>query len=277
MAEPVPACHDFESQTIAASFAVGSILTDEGVAFAVAPFRYANGETTSGGSAQIDGRGYAAGSGRDVNARNVNLHPLLPHAVSVVQMRFGELGGNVNLTINGDSRNVADLRNLHGATVGGADLVVTGVEQGNNFHGLLAATGPIDDFAIGGQELWVDDLCFNPGIVSCGTPDTSGLPTYIYNEALATVLRGVRIDAAASGQLGIAAGYYRIGEFRIWGAPQEKVKTLHILQHYAQYAIGTSTFPRRDEEWVFSVVALDDWQPGARSSLAFDFVGGGFM
>jgi hypothetical protein len=272
-AKALPECHGFEGQPVSTSYNVGSSLSDEGVTFAVEPFTYGNGETTSGGTARIDDRGYGAGSGQDVNTRNVNLRPVLPHSLSAVHLRFGELGGNVNLTINGDFRNVADLSSLDGTAVGGAVVVVSGAAQGANFYGIFSATGPIDSIAIGGQELWLDNVCFNPGIASCGTPDTTGLPVYVYNEGLATVLRGVRIDAAASSQIGIPQGYYRLGEFRIWGAPQELVKTVHVLKQYGVYVTGASTLPQRDEEWVFSVVTLDDWEAERRRYKAYDFHG----
>lgn len=119
---------------------------------------------------------------------------------------------------------------------------------------------------------WRDDVSLT--VTSCKTPDTKGLPVLTYNEGLATVLRGVEIKAGAvSNLLGVPPGYYRIREFRVWGLPEEKVKTLNIKKAYGEMAVGSSTLPKRDEEWVFSVIEENEWTPEHRNFKAYDFHG----
>lgn len=266
-----PGCVDFEDQVPSQSFSVGQTISSSAVDFSVEQFVYGDGSTASDGSARIDDRQLSRGIGKDVNTRNVNLQPDLPHTINTVSANFGELGGNVNLRINGNFINVSDLKELNGTSLGGVTIVVGGVQEGSNYYGALLAIGPISDFSIGGQELWLDNICFNPAIRSCGTPDTDDLPVFAYNEGLATVLRGIEINTVAASELGVPAGYYRIREFRVWGAPEEKAKTFNILKPYAEMAIGASTLPVRDEEWVFSVIAVDDWEAHHRKYKGYDF------
>ena len=108
---------------------------------------------------------------------------------------------------------------------------------------------------------------------SCSTPNTGNLPVITYNEGLATILRGVNIDTAAASKIGVPAGYYRIREFRVAGAPADKAKTINILLPYAEMFSGSSTLPVRDQEWVFSVVAVNDFEPHHRVYKAYDFNG----
>ncbi len=87
--------------------------------------------------------------------------------------------------------------------------------------------------------------------------DISGLQDYIYNEGLATILRGILIDDNASQNLNISPGYYRIREFRVQDAPNQKAIVLCIARSYYESAVGQSAFPDRGHEWVFSII--EEW------------------
>jgi hypothetical protein len=104
---------------------------------------------------------------------------------------FGEYGGNVNLTINGNLRNVADLQELDGTSVGGVHVEVTDLGAS---RGLLALTGPIQGVAIGGQELWIDHVCTAPclGIPALPCPgDTLHFDEVLFAPAAGTPQRVV--------------------------------------------------------------------------------------
>ncbi len=88
--------------------------------------------------------------------------------------------------------------------------------------------------------------------------DISGLQNYIYNEGIATVLRGILIDDSASQNLNISPGYYRIRQFRVWDDPDQKAIVLCITRSYYESATGQSVFPEREHEWVFSVI--EEWR-----------------
>ncbi len=120
---------------------------------------------------------------------------------------------------------------------------------------------------------WRDHINLTVSDVSCDTPDTSGLPILTYNEGLTTILRGIEIDSIASSRLGISPGYYRVREFRVSGSPSEKAKTLNIEKAYAEMFTGPSTLPKRDEEWVFSVIEVEEWTSERRKFKSYDFHG----
>jgi hypothetical protein len=86
-----------------------------------------------------------------------------PKQLSSLTFRFGEYGGNLNIEINGDFRNFQNFSDLNGLTIGGANVSVTN-GFGNDI-GEVTISGTIDSFSIGGQELWVDDFCYQTGCV----------------------------------------------------------------------------------------------------------------
>ena len=153
-------CLDLEDQTMGTQLIVGDTISTSGTNIKIEQFQYANSAWTSSGRAQIDNRNYARGSGLDLNARNVNLRPQHDDPVDKIKFNFGELGGNNNIKINGDFQNVGDLVDIDNSTIGGAQVTVDAVQQGNNWYGTITAEGDISEFSIGGQELWVDNYCF---------------------------------------------------------------------------------------------------------------------
>ena len=157
-----PVCVDFEDQEVDAVFNVGEVLSASNVEFGVEEFFYGGGGSTTDGKAVIDDRGYSRGGGKDLNTRNVNLRPYFSHNVKSVDLYFAELGGNVNLSINGDFKNTANLHDLNNTVVGGVQVTVEDIQEGNNYYGRLKAVGTISEFSIGGQELWIDNFCFEP-------------------------------------------------------------------------------------------------------------------
>lgn len=152
-------CLRFSDQTPGATYNVGDIITTSSTDIAVEQFEWGDGNWTSSGSANVDTRNYSQGSGNDLNARNVNLRFLFDYPVVRITLKFGELGGNNNIQVNDDFKNVQDLVSLNGTTVGGAQVTVNAIQQGNNWYGKMTLDGNINNFSIGGQELYLDDFC----------------------------------------------------------------------------------------------------------------------
>jgi Ca2+-binding RTX toxin-like protein len=124
------------------------------------PFFFSNGGSTSNGSAQ------AADLGTDpanqvMLINNTNLQFDFTETLAGLAVVFFDGGGNVNLSINGQLRNEANLSSLNGQTIGGAVVVVNQVTDN---LGILVVTGTIDAFAIGGQEFWIDNLAISGGV-----------------------------------------------------------------------------------------------------------------
>lgn len=152
-------CAKFNDLTSGTTYHVGDIISSSRPDIEVKPFQWSNGTWTSSGTAEVDNHQYAQGSGNDLNSRNVNLFFLFDYPVDEFVLKFAELGGNNNIDINGDFRNVADLISLNGTTIGGVLVTVTAVQQGNNYYGEMHFEGNMQAFTIGGQELWLDDIC----------------------------------------------------------------------------------------------------------------------
>ncbi len=162
-------CIDFENQIPGTRYNVGETIADPDTDIKVEQFQWANGDWTSTGHARVDKRFYPPGSTTDINANNVNLHPQHESAGKIT-FKFSELGGNNNIEVNGDFRNVEDLTGLNNTTVGGAKITVDASRQGRIFQGAMTLEGNISDFSFGGQELWVDDYCYTSA--KCTTADS---------------------------------------------------------------------------------------------------------
>ncbi len=152
-------CIQFEEYTSGTEFNVGDIITSCDTRILVEQFQWQNGTWSSTGTAKIHDQNYAKGSGNDLNARNVNLNFKYNYPLDKITFKFGELGGNINLKINGDFRNINDLVTLNGNTVGNVSVTINATQDGNNWYGDARLEGTINEFVIGGQELWLDNIC----------------------------------------------------------------------------------------------------------------------
>jgi hypothetical protein len=147
----------FEDRTLGESFNVGASFTSGAATHDVLQF-YPPGGTctmpTFNGFCEVQNGGLACGNGKELNINNVNVRIDFGVALDWLILNFGEYGGNVNLRINGDCRNVDDFSDLDNQLVGGVlVLTVDYLSCGN-----LYAVGLIEEFGIGGQELYIDNV-----------------------------------------------------------------------------------------------------------------------
>ena len=152
-------CVTFSDQTPQTEFNVGDVIVSSKTDIVVEKFQWTDGTWYSDGKAVVDTRNYSKGSGNDLNTRNVNVRFMFDYPVDGIKLKFGELGGHNNINVNDEFRNVQDLINLNNTTIGGVQVKVNAVQQGNNWYGKMALDGTISGFYIGGQELWLDDIC----------------------------------------------------------------------------------------------------------------------
>ena len=153
-------CLDFSGQTVGTQFTVGQSFTENGITVDVEQYQWPNGSWTTNGKAEIKGSNLAQGTGNEINTNNVNLKFNFNYPGRKIVLKFAELGGNNNINVNGTFQNVGDLINLDGATIAGNQVTVTATQQGNNWIGSLIVDGNVTGFSIGGQELWMDNVCF---------------------------------------------------------------------------------------------------------------------
>jgi len=158
---PVDDCIEFEDQNLGDTFSELDTIYDSGYELDVVSFTYSNGNPATGGFAKIHGTQQSGGTDQDLELNNISLVVINDSGAPKggLTLLFGEYGGNVNLTVNGDFRNEVDLIDLDGQVVGGVTITVT--QTGN--LGTLEASGEITEFVIGGQELWIDHICIEEG------------------------------------------------------------------------------------------------------------------
>ena len=152
-------CIRFEDLTPGATYTVGDTISTSGKDIAVEQFQLGGGNWYSSGEAKVDTDNYSKGSGNDMNPGYVNLRFLYDYPVEKITLQFGDLGGNSNIKVNNDFQNVPDIMNLNGTVLGGVQVTINAIQQGANWYGTMILDGTINDFSIGGQELWIDNIC----------------------------------------------------------------------------------------------------------------------
>jgi hypothetical protein len=111
----------------------------------------------SGGEIEVDDDHDAGGSDVDLWFLGASLH-FGGQQADGWTITFRHNGGQVNLVVNGDAATVGSPGALDGQIVGGATISVVGGD--NRPGGVLRIDGTdISEFAIGGQELAIDDVC----------------------------------------------------------------------------------------------------------------------
>jgi len=142
--------------TLGSSYIVGDSFTTGGVVVTVQEFVLGGGGTSSGNVSVANGGG-AGGSGNELMINNVNLNIDFGTTIDGMALMYGDMGGSLNLSVNGDQRVIQDFSEVQNAVIGGAQVFVVGTGS----KGGLFVIGLINQFSIGGQELAVDNLVAN--------------------------------------------------------------------------------------------------------------------
>lgn len=133
------------------------------------PFTWSNGTATSNGYAEIQNRGRSGGSRNEIAVNNllVSISIGFGQTLKALRFSFGEYGGNLNLSINDQFVNFDNFLQVHGVIIKGVNVNVLSGGLGND-RGQIEFVGSMTDQAsglgqlsVGGQELWIDDICFD--------------------------------------------------------------------------------------------------------------------
>lgn len=156
-------CARFDAITLGAVYMAPFI--SDGVNMDVVPFFWSLSHPCAGpttfGCAQVDPSGLVPGGSpaHELEVNNVALIFKMADFLGGVPVRkltvkYSELGGQVNLMINGDCWVLNNFTDLPAG-------VYMGVRYRPRPHRLIlkAVTSTIDAFGLGGQELWIDDIC----------------------------------------------------------------------------------------------------------------------
>lgn len=156
-------CMDFESFPAGGVYVVGNNYSYNDIFGEFTGFMWPDGTWDTGGQATVVTTNMANGSGQEVNLNNINLRYVFQGDQPIIAVfRYADSGGNVNLGINGFLNNTNDLSDLNGMVVDGVGIVVTRQDDPGpavRHRGIVTLAGPIERFAVGGQEFWVDDVC----------------------------------------------------------------------------------------------------------------------
>jgi hypothetical protein len=100
-------------------------------------------------------------AGQKIELKNIGLEFDIPSTglgsvVKRLTFRYDEYDGYLNLRINRDFQPFENFDEFNGREVGG---VAVSLINGVDHMGAIVLEGDIEDFAIGGEELWIDDVC----------------------------------------------------------------------------------------------------------------------
>ncbi len=161
---PLKDCVDFEDLKVGTKYPVPSTIADSGATMGVLPFqRPGGGSWTNKGHARVE-KAVLPGAGNEIFLANVNLG-FDVGSFDCVTLRFHDKGGNVNLIIN---NSVGNYKNFQDVNLGGVNVSVA-LAPGGKQKGTIKLHGKfvkfnfqgkwLISFAIGGQELAIDDVC----------------------------------------------------------------------------------------------------------------------
>ena len=151
---------DFEDLLFGATYNVGDSFTTSGVVITGEEFFFApGGGSTTSGSVTVGNSGIAGGTGNELGwISNINLRFDFGTALDGLALQYGEFGGNLNLDINGDLMNFADFADINLTTIGETSVFTLDTGVPGQSTGSLFVIGTINSFAIGGQELGIDNV-----------------------------------------------------------------------------------------------------------------------
>jgi hypothetical protein len=156
---------NFEDLAMGKMYQVSDTFTDSGATMRVLPLQWSNKNWTSDGRGDVKNDMPTGTPGNAMFLNNVNIGFDIG-SLECVMLRFCDEGDNVNLIINNRVGNVQDFQELDGTHLGSVNISVD-VDDEN--CGTLNLSGKFEgfffqkiwpiSFAIGGRELYIDDVC----------------------------------------------------------------------------------------------------------------------
>lgn len=149
----------FSELTNGAIYHLSNTFTSGGITCQIEPFQWSSGQWTSNGSVRVQSGTLSVGSAPPyLWLGNANVRFDFGMATDI-RLQYGAFGGNQNLRVNGTMTNFTAMGRLNGITLGTVSLCL---KPASNGRGELQLSGIITNFAIGGQEFAIDDVCISP-------------------------------------------------------------------------------------------------------------------
>jgi hypothetical protein len=111
--------------------------------------------------ASIDVAPVAFGSDQSLRLNNINVEfdfSGVGFAVQEVTFEFLDLGGHENLSVNGSPIFAGELSAV-GSPIDGVSASVTTTPVSGGNSGRVVLGGAVETVRVGGQELWIDNVC----------------------------------------------------------------------------------------------------------------------
>jgi len=149
---------DFEDLTLGTVYNVGDTFTSAGVQITGEQFFQLPSGSTTGGFATVGNGALAGGTGLELGSiNNINFRFNFGAPLDALVLQYGEFGGNINLEINGTLVNVLNFADV-APVVAGTSVFALDTGTPGQSTGSLFIIGNINSFAIGGQELAIDNI-----------------------------------------------------------------------------------------------------------------------
>jgi hypothetical protein len=135
------------------------VITTNAIALSVADFEI--GGNTFFNSASIDPAPSSLGTGQVMRVNNISIDvdlTALPFTAREVRLDFLDLGGSENLAVNQSPVFVGELASAP-PILGGVAVSVSASPVAGGTRGTVVLTGNVASLRIGGQELWIDNIC----------------------------------------------------------------------------------------------------------------------
>lgn len=158
----------FDFSTIAAgtNFVWGDVMNTPTATIEMKKFQFANGVWTDAGVATVVSSTMASGSAtKELNVDSIMVQVVPDTSATSATFLYADLGGQINLGVNGVHANEPDFLDLDGLTIGNCDITVTETGFAGGIRGRVTITPQngfdIDKFGIGGQDIHIDDVEFD--------------------------------------------------------------------------------------------------------------------
>jgi hypothetical protein len=158
-------CITFDTLALGTRYVYNDIISDPEGDLVVSEFRWGDGTAHHDGYAEVRDDMPFTGAKFSMFTNNMTL-AVDAGSLTCVKFDYCDKGGNVNLVIDNMVLNAQDLSELDGKTQSGISISVT---SDQNNCGVVTLSGKFNlfnfqeqqmiSFAIGGQELFVDNIC----------------------------------------------------------------------------------------------------------------------
>lgn len=138
------------------------IFTEKGIPVSIHDFVFtAAGMTCNFAEVDASFPQFSAGQGQVMRTNNVNLEfdfAELGFTVERLSFDFVDLGGFENISVNGHTLHVGELRSAPTTIAPGITFAVTTTQIQGGIEGQAVLTGQLESLRVGGQEFWLDNI-----------------------------------------------------------------------------------------------------------------------